>query len=645
MQYFGGLMTTEKDWTSFLEEKHMIKTDVWKKHGLNFDTRFLYIPYKNKAGRLLFNKKRKAPNYDGANKYLYGEGTSAQLWPYFDFSSSDTWILTEGELDQLTLESVGFAAVTTGSATSFKYFFADNFKDKKVYICYDNDKSGKQGAERVAKFFAERNVPAGVYIIDLPEMKDGKDIGDFFKLGHTKEEFEELIKNARKPVIQDNNNSPSGTETRQRFIERPLTYEEVENKVSAFLPSSTTGLKIVLAVVISCVFQNPVMLWLLFVGVPSSGKTELVRLTRKSGITYYLDNLTQNAFISGERATKSQKVHDLLPELDKMCLVIKDWTSIFSLDEKMTKKLLGDLVGIYDKEFIKFSSRRGIVGYASAFSQLGCITPATLNKHTQYMNMVGPRFLCYTMPVITQEERDRSFELIFSNTDRSLLEKEANLYVASYIRQLAEKTLQIKPLSKDVQVYLRTAADLMSNCRGIVILQSSSFKNDDGDNVTYYDVLEVQIEDPWRAVQQLKSLAIYLAFIVGKDEVGVEELAIIKEIVISSMPADRSQALRAIKEQSGTITAKTLADLSEKSNRTSRRLLDELSALRVLEKIKGSGTIATDYQINFSFKNFLLLDPAEFLSNNVSGTETRDGIETELQDDLFKSINKKKEVS
>jgi hypothetical protein len=180
----------------------------------------------------------------------------------------------------------------------------------------------------------------------------------------------------------------------------------------------------------------------------------------------------------------------------------------------------------------------------------------------------------------------------------------------------------------------------MSNCRGIVLLQSAAFKNDEGQDVKYYEVSDVQIEEPWRAVQQIILLAQYLAYVVGRNEVTTEELSIVKEVVISSMPADRSQALRTIKEQGGTITAKQLSDSSDRSTKTSRRLLDELTALKVLEKIKGSGTIATDYTINEQFKKIILLDPAEFLSSYSSGTETRDGIAKEeavISENLFET--------
>ncbi|RJQ27958.1 hypothetical protein C4577_00395 [Candidatus Parcubacteria bacterium] len=420
---------------------------------------------------------------------------------------------------------------------------------------------------------------------------------------------------------------PQGTE-KSKLLDQQLTYVEVEEKVQQFLPNSRVALKLVLAVAASSSFQNPLMLWLLLVGVPSSGKTDIVRLVKDAPTSYYLDNLTQNSFISGERATKDNKVYDLLPLLDKKCFIVKDWTSIFSLDEKMTKKLLGDLVGIYDKEFAKFSSRRGNITYKSAFSQLGCITPATLNKHAHYLNMVGPRFLCYIVPSSTQESEDQSYEMIFSEQDRAQLEGKARSYASSYLNQLTKQSFNVKPLDNNIQMYLRIATGLMAKCRGIAILQSATFKNEKGEDATYYEVLEIQIEEPWRAIQQLMTLAKYLAFVVGKKEVGIEELAVIKSVVLSSMPADRAGALKAIQSSDGQITAKQLSESSDKSTKTSRRLLDELTALKVLSKIPGSGTTANDYQINKQFRNFLLLDPTEFLSyKEDSGTETPQSID------------------
>ena len=421
-----------------------------------------------------------------------------------------------------------------------------------------------------------------------------------------------------------------------------LRYEDIEEKVSEFLPGLQVALKVVLAVAIASCFRFPAMVWLLLVDVPSSGKTDLVRLIKDSSITYYLDNLTQNAFVSGERVTKTNKVHDLLPLLDNKCFVVKDWTSIFSLDEKATKKILGDLVNIYDKEFAKFSSSRGLIPYESYFSHLGCITPATLNKHTQYLNMIGARFLFYNLPETSEENEKASREYIFSGKDRTELEAEAKKYVSSYLEQLTQLKWEEPTISKEAENYIWIGANLIAHCRGIVILQPSKFMNEEGKERTSYQVIASQIEKPWRALYQLKILAECLAFVVWKDFVEIDELELIKEIVLASMPADRSQVLKIIQKNNGIITAKKLSEDSEIAYKTSQRLLEELVALKVLNKIKGSGSMPADYILDSQYKDYICLPTAEFMSSYSRETETPHSIHSD--DELIneEQENKKK---
>src|SRR6266852_1064472 len=65
-------------------------------------------------------------------------------------------IICEGEFDRLVLEANGFEAVTsTGGAGTFKEEWAEVFKEiPEVYLCFDRDDAGRQGALRVARMIA-----------------------------------------------------------------------------------------------------------------------------------------------------------------------------------------------------------------------------------------------------------------------------------------------------------------------------------------------------------------------------------------------------------------------------------------------------------------------------------------------------------
>src|SRR3989344_7335332 len=110
-------MTTKQIWEQFLEKDHKIKSKVWQQRGITFDAKYLYIPYFDDNGDVLFTKRRKEPNFKGDNKYLYPKGAKISIYPSTDLASSEVWFLTEGELDALTLESYGLPAVTAGGVT------------------------------------------------------------------------------------------------------------------------------------------------------------------------------------------------------------------------------------------------------------------------------------------------------------------------------------------------------------------------------------------------------------------------------------------------------------------------------------------------------------------------------------------------
>lgn len=162
-------MTLTHEWEEFLQNDHKISREIWEKRGIYFDTDYLYIPIYGQNGNLLYTKKRKEPTFKDSNKYLNASGVPTTLYPFDILDKTDQIILCEGELDVLTLESQGIAAVTsTGGVQTFKTEFIQYFKGKKVFICFDNDGAGKDGAERVAEILKNEGIE--VKIIDLPEI-------------------------------------------------------------------------------------------------------------------------------------------------------------------------------------------------------------------------------------------------------------------------------------------------------------------------------------------------------------------------------------------------------------------------------------------------------------------------------------------
>lgn len=110
---------------------------------------------------------------------------------------SDT-VICEGEKDMLFARMAGYNAISLGGCNNIPHVFLESFRDRKVYIVYDNDNAGRAGATKLAN--ALYSVTKEVYIADISEYcpENKEDITDFFiKYKHDHNTFEEMLMKAK----------------------------------------------------------------------------------------------------------------------------------------------------------------------------------------------------------------------------------------------------------------------------------------------------------------------------------------------------------------------------------------------------------------------------------------------------------------
>lgn len=162
--------------------------------NLSWDGR-LVIPVYDIDGHFLFNKYRRDPeSTDATPKYTYDKGATMQLYNMHTARlKGGELFICEGELDVLTLESIGLSAVsTTGGAGSFDPDWSHAFWMRDIYICYDNDPAGLKGAMKVQQIFPRAKVV-------LLSRNGGKDVTEFIK----REGYAEFQKRVEKAQIYD----------------------------------------------------------------------------------------------------------------------------------------------------------------------------------------------------------------------------------------------------------------------------------------------------------------------------------------------------------------------------------------------------------------------------------------------------------
>lgn len=199
------------------------------------------IPVHNIDGTFSFNKYRRCPlEGDVKPKYLYDRGGKVTLYgadklTVADSMSSGPVVITEGELDTLVCWSLGIPAVSsTGGAKSFQEDWAQllRYKSLDIYICFDNDKAGHEGAIKVLDLIPDAKV---IFIpSNIPGVKDVSDFvahgGDFHSLMRSAHSFTDLA------AVEEENQIIAGRWGDNSFHRAYIEHHKVKN-----MPTNVAG--------------------------------------------------------------------------------------------------------------------------------------------------------------------------------------------------------------------------------------------------------------------------------------------------------------------------------------------------------------------------------------------------------------------
>lgn len=644
-------MTLTHEWEEFLQEQHMIKREIWQKRGLTFDTEFLYIPYHSVDGEVLFKKKRKEPNYTGPNKYLYPTGSHVTLYPSHNLSNSKEWILTEGELDTLTLESYGFSAVTAGGVTSFKREFVSYFKNIRVYICYDNDKRGIDGAEKAAKMFVSAGVE--VKIVQLPKEGKVKDIGDFFRVGHTREDFINLCTQAVEFESKDNKLSKSDVvyleegqlgDTGSNSVNL-LNYEQWKAVVTQNFPklvfAAEAGLSLFGQLLIKDI-SNPCALVL--IDMPSAGKTIILNLFCGIDIVYSTDKFTPSSFVSQAANVKTEKLKDvdLLPKIRNKVFIIRDLAPLFGQRDDDLLGNMGILTRVLDGEGLELDAgvhgKRGYTG-DYIFMMLAASTPIP-PKVFKLMGNLGSRLFFLGLRSESKSEDVLADQLVKTPwKQKQAICREATHGFLKYLWEKYPDGVEWdnKKDSEEHRRIVSRCALLLSRLRGSINIWKEDFRDEE------FAYQEPIIEMPDRIAQVLYNIARGHALISGRTNIDTNDLIFILNITLDSAQLARSRLFRLLIDNGGELTTDILVT---KLNCSKPTALKEMEILKILGLVNlrdsEYSTVGRPEKV-MSLKeelSWFISDECSNLREQAEKFKTEE-VESNQEDDLY---NKAKEI-
>jgi hypothetical protein len=344
-------------------------------------------------------------------------------------------------------------------------------------------------------------------------------------------------------------------------------------------PASHDVLDLSLAVATSAPITEPdedPLLWLIVEGVPGSDKTSTVLLLKDSKHVIYFDSVSAESLASGWVNEKDGKrAPDILKELDRKCLVIKELGAMLNGRPDKVRAALGTLAALHDRELSRATGTVGRTGGKAAFPMIACGTPATLSEHYRYMAKIGAKALTYRVPALDATTRAAGFDLLWSGGGKKKkLRHELRALVLQHVEELLTEPVALHAESDDIRRYVEALGQLVARSRTVLLR--------DGD---WESAGEAQTEEPFRVVLQLRDLGRALARVRGRNAVSGDDVALVRRVALSSGPRRWAQVFALFVGDSAAMTAKQAGERIGRKEDSARKLLDELVMAQLLERV------------------------------------------------------------
>lgn len=155
-------------------------------YGEFYGKSWVTIPVRDTSGNVQFMKLRQDPFLPSDGPKYMGTGGEAAIFNVDVIKDKpDQLVICEGEFDCLVLRAFGIPAISsTAGARTFKEEWIDQLTSvRHLYICFDNDEAGEQGANELIEKLSEALPSTSILQITLPDgVGEHGDITDYFKL-------------------------------------------------------------------------------------------------------------------------------------------------------------------------------------------------------------------------------------------------------------------------------------------------------------------------------------------------------------------------------------------------------------------------------------------------------------------------------
>jgi hypothetical protein len=374
---------------------------------------------------------------------------------------------------------------------------------------------------------------------------------------------------------------------------RQQKYEALHKVVYENIPSVWLPLEFTLSV--KCIL-NITDITLPFAGIilgaPSTHKTVSLTMLNIWPQTFYTDSFTSRSLVSHSIAVSKEELEDIdmLPRWKHKLVLLPELAPIFTARDDDLTQLLGILTRVLDGNgYESDSGAHGHRGYREKimFTLVGASVDIPYKVY-KVLGYLGPKLYFLRLPM---EEKSEDQRLKQSREDFAEKQQKIQSALFDYL-----KWLEIRP---DVQVdkesslpkiqwdhsnddemterYIIRLAMLLAHLRGVAV----TWKTEDTQGSDYGYTRPI-IEDPSRAVTQLKNLARGHALLQGRNYLTRDDIPIVIKTVLSTASVERVLVFDRLLVNDGKLTTTQITGALNISSPTARRTMTELSILELV---------------------------------------------------------------
>jgi len=408
---------------------------------------------------------------------------------------------------------------------------------------------------------------------------------------------------------QDSSNSASGQEqnkidvsSEQWHIKLKEKYQNLQQLVNKNLPNLWLSLELELSILRILNIQDCTLPFAgIVLGRPSSLKTVGIELFRKWHHTYYTDNFSAKAFVSHSTAVPKEELVeiDMLPKIKNKCFLTPELAPTFAAKDEDLIQVLGIMTRILDGHgYESDTGAHGHRGYNEEmmFTWIGAAVDIPHKVH-KLLGTLGPKLYFLRLPKADKSEDDYLTQI--QNDDFRIKVKEVQEALFDYLKwfeigpemtinkgssSLPKMQWNFEKDDKQTLKYIIRLARLLAHLRGVVPTWET--KGTQGSDYAY---TIATIEEPDRAITQLRNLARGHVLSQGRNYITTEDIPLIVKVVLSTASVERVVIFNLLLAHRGRLTTSIITESLNTTTPTALRTMTEFKALGLVDMIEDEG--------------------------------------------------------